>query len=146
MSFSIFVSAFKNEDKHYFSIKTLRDAFSPFIVNEDSIKDRLERRHGIWQVVFDPDAGTSEIYFKDNELISGFSVNRPPDAIEFWEIIAQLLRDLPCLLYWPNVKPVGIIGSLDVLPHIPRQYIEKIGIPFVSTDPERIRRYVWENS
>jgi hypothetical protein len=38
------------------------------------------------------------------------------------------------------------MGSIDLLRHLPKSFIEKMGIPLVSTDPERIRQYVWDNS
>lgn len=39
-----------------------------------------------------------------------------------------------------------VMGSLKSLPHIHRWMIEKLGIPLVSTDPERIRQHVWDHS
>ncbi len=57
-----------------------------------------------------------------------------------------MLRDFPCLLMWPNKKPVGVMGSLGMLPHILEYFVLHMGIPWVSTDPERIRQYVRENS
>jgi hypothetical protein len=146
MSFDIFVSAFENEGPFHFPVAILHRAFAPYILSERSREDREGARHKVWALAFADSPGSTDIYLDGGDMVFGFGIGNPPDVIEFWEVVAGLLRDLPCLLYWPNVKPVGIIGSLDVLPHIPSQYIEKIGIPLVSTDPERIRRYVWENS
>ena len=75
---------------------------------------------------------------------SGFSVDNPPDYPEFWHIVAGFLKDYPCVLYWPGGGTV--IGSLETLPHLPKGMVETLGVPWVSTDPARIRQYVGENS
>jgi hypothetical protein len=31
-------------------------------------------------------------------------VGRPPDYQVFWDVIAGILRDLPCALYWSRTK------------------------------------------
>ena len=147
MSFSIFVSAFENEDSYRFPLATLRQRFSKNIRREERLS--LPVRFGdslIWRIGFDEGPGESDVYASDGETIDGFSVNRPPDYLEFWEIIAGILRDLPCALYWPTTKQAAVMGSLDLLRHLPKNFIEKMGIPFISTDPERIRQYVWDNS
>jgi hypothetical protein len=137
MSFSIFVSAFENEDSFRFPLAELRRRFAKHIREDDGM---------IWRIGFDEGPGGSDVYASDQEMISGFSVARPPDSLEFWEIIAGILRDLPCALYWPTTKQAAVMGSLDLLPHLPKDFIETMGIPFVSTDAERIRQYVWDNS
>jgi hypothetical protein len=137
MSFSIYVSAFENEDSFRFPAAELRRRFAKHTRKDDAVA---------WRIGFGEDPGESEIYVESGDMIDGFSVNRPPDSLEFWEIIAGILRDLPCALYWPTTKQAAVMGSLDLLPHLPKDFIETLGIPLVSTDPERIRRYVWENS
>jgi len=37
-------------------------------------------------------------------------------------------------------------GSIDLLPHLPKIMVEKLGIPLVSTDPGTIRRHISEHS
>lgn len=96
---------------------------------------------------FGDEPGESEIYIEDDETISGFSVDRPPDHLEFWQIIAGILRDLPCALYWPtNNETASVMGSLDLLQHLPKDFVETLGIPFVSIDAEQIRQYVRDHS
>jgi acetyl esterase/lipase len=113
----------------------LRKRFAGHIVVDDG---------STWRLRFDEGRGESEMYVDNASVTDGFAVNKPPDHLGFWKIIAGLLQDLPCVLYWPGGG--AVMGSLDLLPHLPRSFIEKLGIPFVSTDPERIRRYVGENS
>lgn len=137
MSFSIFVSAFENEDSFHIPLAELKQRFAKHIRNDEG---------SLWSIGFEEGQGTSEVCTDSGDMVTGFSVDRPPGSLEFWEIIAGILRDFPCALYWPTTKQAAVIGSLDVLPHLPRDFIEVEGIPFVSTDPERIRQYVWDNS
>ncbi|MGQ0675428.1 MAG: hypothetical protein ACT4N4_04995 [Rhodospirillales bacterium] len=137
MSFDIYVSAFEDEDSYKIPIATLRRRFGKHIKSESG---------PVWRIGFADEPGESDVYVDIGETTTGFAVGRPPNSLEFWEIIAGILRDLPCALYWPTTDEVAVMGSLDLLRHLPKSFIEKMGIPFVSTDPERIRRYVWENS
>ena len=137
MSFDIFITAFENEDIYRFPISTLRERFAKHIIGDDGV---------VWCIGFDEGPGNSYVYLGGEEMIDGFCVNRPADYLEFWEIIAGILRDLPCLLYWPSTKPTAIMGSLDMLRNLPKDWVDRVDIPFVSTDPERIRQYVWDNS
>ena len=140
MSFGIHVSAFENEGPFWIPVAAIRERFSTLLEETDGYGQ------GIWPLFFDEGPSAAELYITEDGPISGFGVDRPPDYLEFWKIIAGILRDLPCLLYWPNAKPVGIMGSLSLLPHIPKDFIHHMGIPLVSTDPERIRQYVRNNS
>ncbi len=135
MSFSLYMNAFENEDSHRFPMAILRKRFARHIVVDDG---------SVWRLRFDEDLGESEMYVDDTSMTDGFAVNKPPDSLGFWEIIAGLLQDLPCVLYWPGGG--AVMGKLDMLHHLPKSFVEKLGIPFVSTDPERIRQYVGENS
>lgn len=76
-------------------------------------------------------------------MTSGFAVSRPPDFPSFWAIIAGILQDMPCVLYWTGKG--AVIGKLETLPHLPTFFVERLGIPFVSSDPERILGYVRES-
>ena len=138
MSFDICFGLFDHEERFQIPRSVLRARFEKHIESEE--------KTGCWRLVFDEGPTFAELSSGKGDMIDGFVVRRPPDSLEFWEIAAGILRDLPCLLYWPNVPPLGIVGSLDVLQHIPKGFIEAMGIPFVSTDPERIRQYVWDNS
>jgi hypothetical protein len=79
-----------------------------------------------------------------SDRFNGFAVGRPHDDLEFWDIIGGILRDYPCVLYWPGTS--AVMGSLDLLPHLPKLMVEKLGIPLVSTDGKRIRQHVWDHS
>lgn len=135
MSFSIYVTAFENEDLYYFPTEAVRSRFARYIKSEDD---------GLWTIAFDEKSQGSDMYVDDGSMTDGFAVNRPSNDLEFWKIIAGILRDLPCVLYWPGGG--AVMGSLDLLQHLPKSFVKKLGIPWVSTDPERIRQYVWDNS
>lgn len=134
MSFDIYVSAFDNEAARHFPVKLLRDRFKDHIESEE---------HGCWQLAFPEGACSAELDAGSGDTTTGFAVGRPPDFPSFWKIIAGILQDLPCVLYWPGGG--AVIGSLETLPHLPKQMIERLGIPRVSTDPDKIRRYVEES-
>lgn len=131
MSFDIYVSAFDHESVKRFPVKLLRERFKDHIKSEEQ---------GCWQLTFPEGACSAELDAGRGDTTTGFAVGRPPDFLSFWQIIAGILRDLPCVLYWPGGG--AVIGSLDMLPHLPKQMIERLGIPRVSTDPEQIRSYV----
>ena len=135
MSFSIYVNAFENEEWFHFPTAHLRSRFAPYLIRDDD---------GLWAISFDQGASKSDMYVNDGIMTAGFAVNRPPADIEFWSIIAGILSDLPCVLYWPGGG--AVVGSLKTLPHLPKDMVESLGLPFVSTDAEQIRQYVRDNS
>lgn len=135
MSFEVIVQSFENEDSFWFPSEAVRQRFAKYI---------KEEKGRIWRLDFDGGGGLSEIYTDPGRLTNGFTVRKPPAAPLFWEIIAGILKDFPCVLFWPGSG--AVMGSLNLLPHLPKDFVETFGIPFVSTDPERIRQYVWDNS
>jgi hypothetical protein len=137
VGFCIYVGMFENESAYRVPTAAIRERFAGHIGSETN---------STWRLAFDEGPSLAEVTLVGEDRIDGFAIDRPPDYRVFWEIIAGILRDFPCLLYWPYRKPTGVIGSLAVLPHIPKEFIQAMGIPLVSTDPERIRQYVRENS
>ena len=139
MSFDIFLQSYWNGDAYQFPSSIVRERFARYIRQDDGRVLGLE---------FDVGYSFSYLYTDEGPLSDGFSINRPAENIELWRIIASFLRDFPCVLQWPGPKgsrPL-IVGSLDTIPHLPRIYIEGLGVPIVSTDPEFIRSYVGDNS
>ena len=138
MSFDICFHTFDHEESFRFPRSELLARFKGHIASED--------KHREYRLTFDEGPTLAELCFDKETMIDGFVVRRPPDYLEFWNIVAGIVRDFPCLLYWPGTLPASVIGSLDMLPHLPKYFVENMGIPWVSTDPERIRQYVWDNS
>lgn len=134
MSFEIYVSFFDTEALRTVPVKDIRERFKKHIKSENL---------GCWQLAFAEGDCSTEVDPGRKDPATGFAVSRPPDFLSFWEIIAGVLRDWPCVLYWPGTG--AVIGSLEVLPHLPKEMIKRLGIPYVSTDPEQIRQYVWES-
>ena len=137
MSFSVFITAFKDEERTSIPLSDIRRRFAPYIVGK--IEDG-------WHIKFaDHPSLPSELTYRQMgpDSIGGFSVDRPESEIAFWEIISGILRDHPCVLYWPGTS--AVMGSLDLLPHLPKVMVEKLGVPLVSTDPERIRQHVQDH-
>jgi len=137
MSFEIMVSAFRNEGSFYFPVAELSRRFSTHAeVDHD----------GTWKLRFEEGPCLARVYVEEGESVRGFTVGRPPDYLAFWDIIGGILRDLPCALYWPSTKYRACMGSLDLRPHLPPDFVKTFGIPFVCTDGAKIRQYVHENS
>jgi len=138
MSFSIYIGAFDKEDSAWIPLAGIRDRFSKHVIHEDPNMLYLQFGH--------ISLPATELGFEvgTDGRIDGFFAHHPPEEMEFWAIIAGILRDYPCLLYWPGTSMV--MGSLDLLPHVPKWMIEALGIPLVSTDAERIRQHVWDHS
>ena len=141
MSFDICISVFDNEDSYLLPVARIREAFEKHIGSDYG--------DGLWRLVFDEGPSLAEVDISTDAMIDGeamvggFVVSRPPGYLAFWEIIAGLLRDLPCVLYWGGG---AVMGSLDMLQHLPKSFVEAAGIPLVSIDPERIRQHVRDNS
>jgi len=134
MSFEILVGTWENEERRHMPERTIRERFARHIVGKD--------KFGEWLLAFTEGPGQSLL--SATTYRSGFSVRNPPDYLEFWKVVAGFLRDFPCVLYWPGGG--AVVGRLDMLAHLPKGMVETLGVPWVSADPERIRRYVWENS
>lgn len=130
MSFSIYISAFDKEDSAWIPLAEMRDPFSKHVIHEDP--NMLYLQFGRISLP------ATELGFEvgADGVIDGFFVHHPPVEMEFGAIIAGLRRDDPCLLYWPGNS--AVMGSLDLLPYVPKWMIEALGIPLVSTDPERV--------
>lgn len=135
MSFEIYIDAFTNEEAGNFPASEVRRRFEAVI--EGSIL-------GCWRLAFAEGPSYAEIPIPKGNLVQGFVVFNPPSYLEFWEIVAGFLADFGCVLFWPGGG--AVIASLDVLPHLPKDMVETLGIPWVTTDPARIRQYVEENS
>jgi hypothetical protein len=135
MSFNIFVSRFRDEEIYKFPAAELRERFGSAIVGQ---------RRNSWHLGFEQGESFAEIQVPSEEFIPGFNVRRPPDFLEFWTIIAGFLTDLDCVLFWPGGG--AVVARLDVLPHLPKEMIERLGIPWVTTDASKIRDYVGDHS
>lgn len=138
MSFDICFSMFDREEPLLFPRSKLLARFEGCVAGDDG--------DGDYRLAFDEGRTMSELALGNETMIDGFVVRQPPDYPMFWNIVAGILRDFPCLLYWPGTPPAAIIGSMEMLQHIPKYFIEHMGVPWITTDPVRIRRYVGENS
>lgn len=137
MSFSIYLTSFR--DKSLFPIH------APEVIGRFSAHIRsIEDDYGWWRLHFDEGPCLARLSMRETGTITGFSVLRPPDYLAFWDIIAGILKDFPCVLYWPGDH--AVMGSLTMLQHLPDDFVEIHGIPWISTDSETIRDYVDENS
>ncbi len=139
MSFDIWVTAFKDRYVTWIPIETMLERFVPHIT---------EAKDDWYPLRFGPGRGSGGLSLqpREDEYVCGLSVNRPPDDLEFWRIIAGILRDFPCVLYWPSTIRTACAGRPDLLPHLPKSFIESCGVPEVSTDAAYIRDWVGAHS
>ncbi|MBL8703262.1 MAG: hypothetical protein JNM30_00380 [Rhodospirillales bacterium] len=139
MSFSVWMSAFKDQDSFWFPIDELHRRFDHSPTKKEEV--------GSFRIVSEgQETGSTVVCRPQGDKISGFAIQRPSGDPMLWRVVAGFLRDLPCVLYWPSTTNRACMGSLDLLPHLPDDFIEACGIPFVSTDSEAIRKFVGENS
>ena len=138
MSFSVWMSMFKEQESFWFPLRELHNRFGHSPTSQEDSEFRL--------VIDERPTSTIIIYEAQGGRINGFAIQAPSAEPALWNIIAGFLRDLPCVLYWPSTTSCACMGSLTLLPHLPDDFIETCGIPFVSTDAETIRKFVGENS
>lgn len=131
MSFEIYIDTFENEQSRRIPASEVAERFSSVI----------DREHlGYWKLTFQEGPSYAEIAVPRESMIQGFVVHNPPPYLEFWKVIAGFLKDLNCVLYWPGGG--AVIARLEVLAELPKDMVETLGIPWVTTDPEQIRKYV----
>jgi hypothetical protein len=88
------------------------------------------------KLAFDDGPSRTTVFLDDDEITSLMIIQDAPDYLCFWSLIAGLLRDFPYELHWPMGM---IVGSADLIPHLPVNYIKTLGEPLVTTDPITIR-------
>lgn len=92
MSFDVWVTAFRDGKVTTFPRASVEDAFGPF-----ATRTKPER----WDLSF-PDGGGGVLRMDDDQLITGFGVNRPPGSPLFWQAMLDVLKSAPTVLYWPG--------------------------------------------
>ncbi len=64
-------------------------------------------------------------------MIRSFGVNRPPANLVFWDLILQVLRDTPSVIYWPGYGTVACVANPAVIREMPPDMVEALGYPLV---------------
>jgi hypothetical protein len=65
------------------------------------------------------------MYIDPGPQIKGFSVNRPPAMLEFWDALYEVMRQTPTVLFWPGEPGCCVTESyVDLLP---ADFSEKAG-------------------
>jgi hypothetical protein len=126
MSFDIWLCCFKNGEDAYFPREIVEEAFGRF----------AERREPKWWSLHYPDGGRSELDVADGPMVSGLTVGRPPAHPAFWEGILSVLQRSSSVLFWPEGG--AVVADASVIPDLPADLIEVVGIPMVVTHPEEI--------
>ncbi len=139
MSFDIWITAFQDRNVAWIPIESILERFVPHIT--EAADDWYPLRFGSGQAF-----GSLSLHPRDDGYVPGLSINRPPDDLAFWRIVAGILRDFPCVLYWPSTIRTSCMGKAELLRHLPEDFIESCGLPVVSTDGAHIRDWVSSHS
>ena len=127
MSFEVFLSCYKNGETSTFPLSVLENALAHYA-------DRCDEQH-YWVLEF-PDGSNSELGLQPGAQIEGCTVFRPSDSPELWNGLIEILKRTMSVLYWPGGPPV--VADAAVIPHVPKDMIESLGEPVVTTDREKI--------
>lgn len=129
----LFLQALRNRANLRLPDGVLCARFAPFVVNRN--------RAGLSKLAFGKAPGSTVMRGDDeaDRIYSSLGFTNEPEHLQFWEVIAGLLKDFPVLLHWPMGS---VAGNKALVRHIPRTYIECFGKPLITTDPETIRAEV----
>ncbi len=130
MSFEAFIQCFKDGETGTVSCQRVREAFEPF-VREGGPFD--------WRVYYDEQNYSDVILERDpadQNLLKGFTVDRPCGDERLWDSLLSVLRLGNLVLYFPSNCP-PLIADNRVAQHLPPSMIEALGQPrCVSTGKE----------
>jgi hypothetical protein len=126
MSFDIFLGNFKNGASEPFPRSIVENAFGRYVERNDA---------GGLALAF-PDGGRADMSIETTPMIRGFAVNRPPISSAFWEGIFFVLKSTSSVLFWAGDGCV--VASANVVPDLPKDLIEALGMPTIVTQPKQI--------
>lgn len=123
-----FLQAFRNGKDTQVPHLEVHSRFAPFLVAKD--------RRGRAKLAFEEGPSRTVVLLDDNPISSLIIIQDAPEYLSFWRVIAGLLRDFPYELHWP----IGmIVGSADLIRHLPVNYVKVLGEPLITTDEVAIR-------
>jgi hypothetical protein len=129
MSYTVFISAFRDGSPLPFPVAPVREAFEPHISGGDSTS---------WRLRYD-DLNSSDVYlhFVDGSSteITGLSVHRPCGDRRLWDALAAVLRLGPVVLY-ADFAP--LIFEHATAAHLPKEMVEALGSPVCITTGDEI--------
>jgi|JI10StandDraft_1071094.scaffolds.fasta_scaffold742789_2 hypothetical protein len=139
VNFDIWITVFRDGNVAWVPMESILERFVPYVSQAED--DWYPLRFGQQQA-----SGGLSLHPRDDCCVPGLSIERPPEDLAFWQIIAGILRDFPCVLYWPSTIKTFCMGKAELLPHLPKDFIESCGIPVVSTDAAYIRDWIGAHS
>jgi hypothetical protein len=97
------------------------------------------REPDLWVVDYGEE-GRGDMYVDTGAVdISGFTVNRPPWSLDFWQGVLTLLQHTPSCLCWGRGV---VIAQPWVCGHLPRELKASLGDPSIVSKPEEIRQSI----
>jgi hypothetical protein len=129
MSLDLFIQKFERGVSNTFSKTQIKKSLGKNIVSE------LPES---WEVRFSADDGGT-FYTGSDELIESLNINRPLIGIKLFEFLSVLLHSGNYVLFSPGLRN-PLVGSLDVITHIPEDMISSLGQPLVVTSGKDIKK------
>ncbi|AOR64707.1 hypothetical protein [Pectobacterium wasabiae] len=84
-----------------------------------------------------------EIELIDNiQMLSAFSVNRPPGHDDFWQGLCNILKVTSSALFWGGDGNCLAVGREETIKHLPESMIEALGAPTVVSNYQDIFRMI----
>jgi len=117
MSWSIFLTCFRDGKGSQLPESVVEDAFGKFVNSRDSNSLSLAF----------PDGGVAKINFGARKDPTGFAINRPPVSPEFWSGLLKILETTTSALYWPGEG--WAIARTDTISNLPRDWVDAHGLP-----------------
>jgi hypothetical protein len=132
MSFMVILQTLKGNEETFFERAIVERLFAPYV--HDLSGDE-------WAIHW-PDGGAclAQLFIDDAPMISSFSVQRPPDFVEFWDAMFQVMKETGTLLVWPG-EPFCCVADAAVLDELPEGFVEEAikrggSLPVVSSGQE----------
>lgn len=126
----MFLSCVRDGESSTFPLAVVEETLGPYA--------KSRSKNG-WQLHF-PDGGVCDLYFNPAPQTDGFMVSRPSGNPELWKGLIEILKRTTSVLFWPGGVPV--VADISVIPHLPKDFIEALGEPVVTTDSDKIRALI----
>jgi hypothetical protein len=127
MSFDIYFQKFRDGAEATFSRSIFDRQFSKY-------RSAYKKEFRCLELEIEPDNWVT-FGLDDASDIAGFSVNRPPAALPFWDALHRMLQDTGGVLYWPGG---GVVSDPEALPHLPAELRDVLSDPSVALNTQDI--------
>ncbi|AFI91052.1 hypothetical protein F6Q07_04070 [Pectobacterium parmentieri] len=140
MSWDIFLQAHEDGGFGYFPLSVVFESFGTAITYSN-----IEGNECC--IILEYQNQDAEIYIEieliDNiQMLSSFSVNRPPGHDDFWQGLCNILKITSSALFWGGDGNCLAVGREETIKHLPESMIEALGAPTVVSNYQDIFRMI----